>query len=330
MTERSASTPHAAIVADALADIRRLLRGLENTTRAIAAGCFETTVPGLERTDELGDMARALLHLRDTFSLTERLRTEQAELDIANLKMAAQAQLAELSSVEDAQKILADLAETLDVQVEEKTRHLLEREREIVWRLSRATERRDNDTGAHIIRMGKISGIIAEAMGLPEAECRMIEIAAQMHDVGKVGIPDDILFKPGRLTPEERVVMETHAELGWDILSGSDSPLVRLAADIAVSHHEKWDGSGYPHHLVGDAIPIGGRISALADVFDALLAIRPYKQAWSLEKAIAFIEENAGSHFDPACVAAFFSRLDDIVAVIREYADRHDPGDAAA
>lgn len=331
MSESKAFAAAAAVMADALADVRRSLRDLEAEVRALAAGRFDVAVGGTERSDEIGDLARALLHLRDTLAAAERMRTEQAELDAANLKVIAEAQQAELTTVEGVQGILAELAETLDAQVAEQTRHLLEREREIVWRLSRATERRDNDTGAHILRMGRISGLIAEALGMPEAECRMIEIAAQMHDVGKVGIPDDILFKPGRLTPEERVVMETHAQLGWDILSGSDSPLVELAAEIAVSHHEKWDGTGYPRRLAGEAIPIGGRICALADVFDALMSVRPYKRAWSLDDTIAFIDENTGSHFDPTCVAAFKSRLDDILAVLR---DQRDPlphsGGAAA
>jgi response regulator RpfG family c-di-GMP phosphodiesterase len=322
MSESRTFAMEAAVVADVLAGVRRSLRALDAAIRAIASGTLDTAIPGIERTDEIGDIARSLRHLCGSLAATERQRFEQAKLDEANLKVIAQAQQAELTSVEDAQSIIVELAQTLDDQVEEKTRHLLDREREIVWRLSRATERRDNDTGAHILRIGKISSILAEELGLAVKECRMIELAAQMHDIGKVGIPDDILFKPGRLTPAERTLMETHAQIGWDILSGSDSPLVQLAAEIAVSHHEKWDGSGYPHRLAGEAIPIGGRICALADVFDALMAVRPYKQAWSLDKAIAYIEENSGSHFDPACVAAFRSRLDDIVAIIMEHRDR--------
>ncbi|TBW38029.1 HD domain-containing protein [Siculibacillus lacustris] len=316
-----AITVGAAIAAYVLLHLTKPMQGFRAAMQAIAAGRFETPIPGVRRSDEIGDMARTLVYFRDTLADADRLRVEQAELDNANLKMIAEAQQAELTAIEDTQSLIAELAESLDAQVEEKTRHLLEREREIVWRLSRATERRDNDTGAHIVRMGLISGIVAEAMGLPESDCRMIEIAAQMHDVGKVGIPDEILFKPGRLTPDERVIMETHALLGWEILHGSDSPLIRLAAEVAVSHHEKWDGTGYPHRLAGEAIPLVGRICALADVFDALMAVRPYKQAWSLDKAAEFIEQNSGTHFDPACVAAFFSRIEDIIAVIETERD---------
>jgi response regulator RpfG family c-di-GMP phosphodiesterase len=308
--------------------VSRPLADLTESMRAVTDGKWDTAVPATERSDEIGEMARALVYFRDRLAENERMRAEQAELDAANLRVIAPAQQAELSALDEAREVIAELAETLDVQVEEKTRHLVEREREIVWRLSRATERRDNDTGAHIVRMGKISGILAEALGLPQSDCSKIEIAAQMHDVGKVGIPDEILFKPGRLTPEERKVMETHALLGWDILKGSESRLIQLAAEVALTHHEKWDGTGYPHGLAGEQIPLVGRVAALADVFDALMAIRPYKQAWPLDRALDFVRENAGSHFDPACVEAFFERLPDILGVISDYVDIDSDGES--
>jgi putative two-component system response regulator len=214
-----------------------------------------------------------------------------------------------------AQKQLAARAEILDREVALKTQELLEREREIIWRLSRATERRDTDTGDHIARMSRICALIAEGLGLADEDVQLIEIAAQMHDVGKVAIPDEILFKPGALTPAERSIMETHADLGWTILEGSKSRLLRMAADIAATHHEKWDGSGYPKGLAGEAIPIAGRITALADVFDALLSVRPYKPAWPLDKAHAYVLAAAGSHFDPRCVEVFQRRFAEISAI---------------
>ncbi|MBT9288383.1 HD domain-containing phosphohydrolase [Prosthecodimorpha staleyi] len=273
--------------------------------REIASGRLNVPVPAPERHDEIGAMAEALCIFRDSLVETAKLRAQQIEMDAANLRL--------MSEVQEA---LSVHAARLDAEVAEKTGELADREREIVWRLSRATDRRDTDTGDHIVRMSRVCGIIAEGLGLPDEEARMIEIAAQMHDVGKVGIPDDILFKPGKLTAEERAVMETHVLLGWQILKGSKSPLIQLAADIAYSHHERWDGNGYPNRLAGDAIPLAGRIAALADVFDALVSERPYKKAWPLDEARAFIEANAGEHFDPDCVVAFLARWDEIAAVI--------------
>ncbi|TBW41390.1 HD domain-containing protein [Siculibacillus lacustris] len=272
--------------------------------KSIAAGDFGTAIPSRERRDEIGDMAQTLVVFRDGLAEAERLRAEQAALDLANLRL-----------MREAEQNLSALAERLDAEVTQKTRDLAEREREIIWRLSRATERRDSDTGDHIARMARIAGLVAEAMGLPDADRRLIELAAQMHDIGKVGIPDDILFKPGAFMPDERRVMETHALLGWDILKGSESRLIQMAADVAVSHHEKWDGSGYPRGLAGEAIPLCGRIAAVADVFDALLSRRAYKAEWPIEEARAYIADNAGRHFDPACVDAFFARWDEIAAI---------------
>ncbi|WP_238229879.1 HD domain-containing phosphohydrolase [Methylobacterium hispanicum] len=183
-----------------------------------------------------------------------------------------------------------------------------EREREIVSTLMRAAENRDTDTGDHIARVSAYAGLIADALGMPAAERRQLCLAATMHDVGKIGVPDAILLKPGALTPEERREMERHAERGWRILGGSASPVMRLAAEIALSHHERWDGTGYPHGLAGEAIPLSGRIVAVADVFDALTTERPYKQAWRAERAKAYLVENAGTHFEPRVVEAFLAR----------------------
>ena len=181
------------------------------------------------------------------------------------------------------------------------------REREIIDLLMRAAEHRDTDTGNHIARVSTYVGIIARNLGFDDDHCRLLSLASTMHDVGKIGVPDAILLKRGALSVEERGEMEKHAERGRRILEGSTSNVVRLAAEIAASHHERWDGAGYPAGFAGEAIPLSGRIVAVADVFDALVSERPYKAAWPLEKARALLSENAGSHFDPACVAAFLA-----------------------
>lgn len=178
-----------------------------------------------------------------------------------------------------------------------------------------AVEYRDNDTGDHTWRVARYSQIIAEAMGLPEEFCRCLYLAAPLHDVGKVAVPDGILLKKGRLDEAEFAVIRTHPVVGRRILGDSGSELICLAAEIAEAHHEKWDGSGYPHGLVGEAIPLSARIVAVADVFDALTTVRPYKGAMAFEEALGCIQVDSGRHFDPACVAAFTMAWDAIVSV---------------
>jgi two-component system response regulator RpfG len=184
--------------------------------------------------------------------------------------------------------------------------YLHAREREVLLRLARAGEFRDEDTGAHIVRIGEISRHIAEALGLPTSECNIIEAAAPIHDIGKIGIPDSILRKPGPLTAAERKTMETHTLIGYDILKNSTSKYLQCGAEIALSHHEKFDGSGYPNGARGQEIPLSARIVAVADVYDALTNRRPYKLAWPEAKAVEYLEGLKGTHFDPACVEALF------------------------
>ncbi|CAA2158907.1 Cyclic di-GMP phosphodiesterase response regulator RpfG [Methylobacterium brachiatum] len=207
---------------------------------------------------------------------------------------------------------LAEQAAWLDGEVEAALRHMREREEEIIFRLSLAVEYRDNDTGDHTWRVARYSQIVAEALGLPAEVCRNLYLAAPLHDVGKVAIPDGILLKPGRLDPDEFALIKTHATIGQRILGGSTSELIRLAAEIAEAHHEKWDGSGYPKGLVGPQIPLSARIVAVADVFDALTTQRPYKEAMPFEAALDCIRADSGRHFDPACVEAFCARWPDI------------------
>lgn len=195
------------------------------------------------------------------------------------------------------------------------------REREIIALLMRAAEHRDTDTGDHIARVAAYVGIIARNLGMERDACTRLSLASTMHDVGKIGVSDSILLKRGPLTEDERREMEKHAERGRRILQGSGSEVVQLAAEIAASHHERWDGTGYPTGLSAEAIPLSGRIVAVADVFDALVSERPYKRAWPLGEAADFLRAQAGRHFDATCVAAFLAGWDDVV--------RHAGGTAA-
>lgn len=176
---------------------------------------------------------------------------------------------------------------------------------EIIERLVRASELRDNDTGEHIVRMSRYAEQLGQAAGLSLDECRMLRLAAMMHDIGKIGIPDRVLRKEGLLSPEEFEVIKTHTTIGAQILAGSSHELVQMAEVIAITHHERWDGTGYPNGLKGEDIPLVGRICAVCDVFDALTSDRPYKQAWDADKAIAELARLAASHLDPVLVAKF-------------------------
>ena len=216
-----------------------------------------------------------------------------------------QARVKNLVALRQAQIELAARASQLAAEVAMATASLVAREEEIIWRLARAIEYRDGTTGEHVSRVAEICRLLAGKLGLGAERSRILYLAAPLHDIGKIGICDQVLQKPGRLTPEEMAVMRRHVDFGAEVLAGATTEVVRVAAAIARTHHEKWDGSGYPAGLSGEAIPIEGRITALADVFDALCSERPYKAAWPIEKAFAEIVACAGSHFDPACVDAF-------------------------
>lgn len=228
-------------------------------------------------------------------------------------------------SLRNGQKFLANRAQYLAAMVDERTQEIREREKELIFRISRAAEFRDPETGAHIQRMAYYSQAIAIGLDLDEAKQRLILEAAPMHDVGKIGIPDYILLKPGRLTPEEFEVMKGHARLGYELLKDSRSEILQAGATIAISHHEKFDGSGYPHGLKGNDIPLFGRIVAVADVFDALTSERPYKKAWSLEDASAFLEAGRGKHFDPLCVEALLAEWDMVLDIRQRFVDEAMP-----
>lgn len=217
-------------------------------------------------------------------------------------------------------KQLADRATWLAEEVRKATAEIVERERETVIRLSKAAEYRDNETGAHLLRMAYYSEMIGRRLGLSAGEQELLLEAAPLHDIGKVGIADQILLKPGRLTEQEFEAMKQHAQYGYEILQGSASKVLRAGADIALAHHEKFDGTGYPRGLHGHTIPIFSRIVAVADVFDALTSIRPYKPAWTLEAARDHLRAHAGSHFDPACVEAFVQGWPEVLAVRDRFA----------
>ncbi|MBI5889161.1 MAG: response regulator [Nitrosomonadales bacterium] len=212
-------------------------------------------------------------------------------------------------------------SEELEKAVTEATKRILEREQETLFRLAKAGEYRDSDTGNHVLRMSRFSRLIAEGMGLDENRCSLIEMAAPMHDIGKIGIPDNILLKPGKLNHEEFSIMKTHTSIGYHILKSSHSKYISLGAEIALSHHERFDGSGYPNGLEGKAIPLDARIVALADVYDALTSERPYKKAWSNQEALEYIHSNKGTHFDPSCVEAFLLQFGKISLIQQQLQD---------
>ncbi len=238
---------------------------------------------------------------------------------------------------------LANYAEILEQEVAERTKELRESREQIIHCLARAAEFRDNETGQHVIRVGMYSRIIATELGFGEENAHSLELAAQLHDVGKIGIPDSILLNPKRLTSGEYEVMrghcsigktiidpltkgeknflQQHTQMGAGIMEGQDSPLLILASSIAQTHHEKYNGTGYPLGLKGEEIPLAGRIVAVADVYDALSSNRPYKKAFSQEECFEIILNERGEHFDPQCVDAFFSSISDIVEVSEKYSD---------
>jgi putative two-component system response regulator len=222
-------------------------------------------------------------------------------------------------SLSSARRKLADHAQWLASEVRKATEVILQRERDTVFRLCKAAEYRDPETGAHILRMAHYSQLIAKNLGLPIEQQELLLEAAPMHDLGKVGITDNILLKPGKLDAAEFEIMKQHAAFGYELLKDSTSRVLQAGAEIALGHHEKFDGSGYPQGLRGELIPLFSRIVAVADVFDALTSERPYKKAWTLEQAVDFLNAGAGSHFDPQCVQAFLNGFDEVLAIRERY-----------
>ena len=229
--------------------------------------------------------------------------------------------LANLTQLRQARNLLNDRAALLALEVQKATAALRSGALELVTRLAQAAEFRDPETGGHIQRMARYSVVIGRALGMPPAYLDDLLTAAPLHDLGKVGIPDAVLLKPGKLESDELVIMRTHAEIGERLLSDSSNPLIQMACEIAGAHHEKWDGSGYPRGLKGEAIPLSGRIVAVADVLDALTSVRPYKRAWSFDEARTFIVEGRARHFCPRCVDAMLAQWDEIQQVHAQFPD---------
>lgn len=303
-----------------------ILRDLRNTD-------FASDLPVLILTavDDTPTKARAL-ELGATDFLTKPVETIEL---VARVRNAVQ--------IKRHQDSLKNQALELERLVRLRTAELASSRLEVIHCLGRAAEFRDNDTGMHVIRVGRYATIIAEELGLDCETVELIEHSAPLHDVGKIGIPDAILLKPGRLEPGEFAIIQQHCDLGNQIVGDQDladwqqfsthtkvgarimnsgrSPILNMATRIAMTHHEKWDGSGYPNGLAGTEIPIEGRITAVADVFDALSSKRPYKDAFPVEKCFRIITEGRGSHFDPDVTDAFLARRDEIVATMHALSD---------
>ena len=216
---------------------------------------------------------------------------------------------------------LYDQARELERMVYQRTMELSITRQQIIRRLGRAAEYRDDETGNHVLRVGHYARLIAQTHGLGAKAASVIFAAAPMHDVGKIGIRDSILLKPGKLDPDEWQIMRTHPLIGAQIIGKHENDLLDTARTISLTHHERWDGKGYPAQLKGEAIPLEGRIVAIADVFDALISVRPYKPAYSVDDSLKIMDAQEGSHFDPALMAAFRKTLPEILDVMREYSD---------
>ena len=245
-------------------------------------------------TENSPELRRKAFALGVSDFLTKPVNREEFLLRCGNLiKLRSQTQMAARNS------------EYMEARIAEQTNAIHLRERDTLFRLAKAGEYRDEETGGHILRMARYSRVIAEALGLGGEQCELVELAAPMHDIGKIGIRDAILLKPGRLSVEEKEELECHTSIGYHILNNSPSKYLQEGALIALAHHEKFDGSGYPGGLSGEDIPLNARIIAVADVFDALTSARPYKEPWTVDDALAELDACVGHHFDPVCMAAF-------------------------
>lgn len=220
---------------------------------------------------------------------------------------------------------LYDQNRELDRKVREQTKDINDTRLKIIQRLGRAAEFKDDNTGLHVMRMSHYAKVLGIAAGMSEVMADMMLDAAPMHDIGKIGIPDSILQKTGPLDDSEWIVMQSHTKMGADIIGDDSSELLRMAKAVAISHHEHWDGGGYPNGLAGEDIPMVGRIVAIADVFDALTSVRPYKSSWPVEDALTYLQEKSGVQFDPKLVPLFVENIDKVLAIKEQYFDHATP-----
>lgn len=245
-------------------------------------------------------------------------------IDIVELKVRTESMLKQKAQQDEIRSFQIDLHEMVEnrtLELREALSRLDEAHVETIHHLCAAAEYKDEETANHLVRMAEYSRILAENIGLDEKTVQLIHTSAPMHDIGKIGIPDSILLKPGTLTSDEWDVMKTHAIIGGNILSMGSSDYINMGAVIALSHHEKWDGSGYPNGFSGDEIPLPGRICAVADVFDALTSKRPYKEPFSIEKSLEIMKEGRGNHFDPQLIDIFFDNIDEILEIQEKRGD---------
>jgi putative two-component system response regulator len=284
---------------------------MDGTALLEAVRLYHPDVPVLMITSSsAAELRYRVLHLGSSDFLTKPLDNVEFVARVSNLL-----------SMHAQHKTMSSRAQALAGEVEQTATELINYQRTALVCLSRATRYRDPETGVHIQRMAHYCRHIARNLGLPQDQQALLLDAAPMHDVGKVGVPDAILLKPARLEPYEFLIMQQHAAIGHAILSRTRSPLLDMAAQIAYTHHEKYDGTGYPRGLAGEQIPLVGRIAAVADVYDALTSPRPYKEAWSPGAAADYLVKGSGSHFDPVCVQAFLEGWDEVLDIQQQFSD---------
>jgi PAS domain S-box-containing protein len=306
-------------------------RTLGHSPQALYATKLIEFVHPDERSMTAAELQRLLSEGRPMIGFRNRFRAADGsyrwlEWNVSREEGVIQAVARDVTALREAEEQLADNAKTLQAMIVERTRELDDARAETLRQLALAAEYRDDETYQHTERVGHVAARIALGLGLPAGQVTLLRQAAPLHDVGKLAIPDMILLKPGKLDPEEYEVMKTHAALGARLLSSGSSRVLQMATVIAATHHERWDGGGYPKGLAAEAIPLVGRIVAVADVFDALIHDRPYKSAWSYERAIAEIERSAGSQFDPRVVAAFLALRDDLARLRDELGELEELG----